>query len=281
MRKGMNPNRLATVTRKLPPEIPTIAIITHLPTLDGWHKQRLEIVKACLITARKHAGCDAYVTVWDNASCATFRGWLMDEYKPDRAILSDNVGKVNALRRMLMMWDDCIVAYADDDILFYPGWLKSQLAILNTFPPAVVSGVVNRHNMSIHLTATEEWAKANAVITPDPSIPHDWDRQHGMSVGREANNALQVCSKVVPRRVDYRGASALMGSVHCQFTARARDVVDVVEFSNKLMMPELPFDKRVNERGLLHLMTVQRTARHLGNVILDEDRDEIARLTNV
>ena len=74
MRVGTNPNRHATVNGYASI---VLSVITHLPTLDGYHEKRLDVIKACLESMRINAGDNAYqVLVWDNGSCPKLLDWL-------------------------------------------------------------------------------------------------------------------------------------------------------------------------------------------------------------
>ena len=131
-RSGMNPNRHA----KVKTFAPVIAMqICHLPNMEDYHADRLEVIQLSLNTMRRNAGVDCQIGVWDNGSCEVFRTWLEDEYKPDYLILSPNVGKASARSAMVrMVPPSTIIGIADDDMYYYPNWLSEQIKILNHFP---------------------------------------------------------------------------------------------------------------------------------------------------
>ncbi len=69
--------------------------------------------------------------------------WLHSPCRPvDDLLLSQrNIGKIDALRILFNAAPGEIIAYNDDDIFFYPGWLEAHLEILDSFPKAgMVSG---------------------------------------------------------------------------------------------------------------------------------------------
>ena len=102
--------------------------------MEGYHARRFEVVRTALQSMRR-GNENLSVMVWDNGSCQEFRDWLTNEYGPDHLMLSSNIGK-NAARTAMarMLPPDRIMAYSDDDIYFYPGWLEASLDVLNSFP---------------------------------------------------------------------------------------------------------------------------------------------------
>jgi GT2 family glycosyltransferase len=63
-------------------------------------------------------------------------------------IVSKNIGISNAMRRVLSMYNDCIVALSNDDIFYEHDWLVKQMEILKAYPNVgTVSGVTTRFYM--------------------------------------------------------------------------------------------------------------------------------------
>src|SRR5512140_447519 len=116
-----------------PPPI-VASVITHLPNEDGYHSKRFGIVTASLNMLRAGAP-NTPVLIWDNGSCEHLRDWLVNEYRPDYLILSANMGKTNARTSIWAMFPrKTIIATADDDFGYCPGWLEAQVDLLKTFP---------------------------------------------------------------------------------------------------------------------------------------------------
>ena len=285
-RVGMNPNREKPFSGKLPPAILAVCVVVHLPDTNEYHKQRPAIVEASLATARKHAGTDHVLTVWDNG-CGTVGKKIIAAARPDVVITSENIGKLNAWKHLLRMYIDGIVSIADDDILYYPGWLAEQVRVLEAYDNrpdawkvASVTGVVTKQNAQTQCAKTWEWANANAaVFDRKGDIPNLWDAQHGMSCGRDRKSAekYQVSNHIAD--VAYNGVRARVCGGHTQFVCRAATIEPVIPFTDRLMMPTfMLFDSTLDSHGLLKLATWERTARHLGNVLNDDDKEEIEEL---
>lgn len=285
MRKGMNPNRQKEFTGTIPPNVPVVAVVVHLPSIkEAYHKNRLEIVDASLKTARKHAGCDHALVVWDNGSNAATKK-LVSGLNPDILVTSPNIGKLNAWKHLLKMYSDCVISIADDDILYYPNWLVEQIRVLEAYSKhpystvASVTGVVTRQNATAKISASLKWANDYAELNQEGTIPNEWDVQHGMSCGRDRESARKyMASRHIPD-VRYNGVKARICGGHTQFTCYGKTISEIIPYTDKLMMTTFPlFDAAVDSAGWLKLSTYDRTSRHLGNVLLDEDRAEIEEL---
>ena len=77
-------------------------------------------------------------------------------------------------------------------------------------------------------------------------------------------------------KVVYQGIEALVGAQHCQFVARAGDIAPLVRWDNFGSADESKLDERINNAMLLRLNTVDRNTRHMGNVLDNSLRNEIA-----
>jgi glycosyltransferase involved in cell wall biosynthesis len=274
MRVGMNPMREEVIPRKLPPNVPVVAVITHLPSLDDeYHKHRLEVAKASIMSARNNAG-SCFFVVWDNGSCYKLTEFLRG-LCPDNLILSANVGKQSAINALCSMYHGSIIAISDDDILHYDNWLAPQIEILKAFPDVgLVSGCVTRHYMKYTHLYAWEFAKNNQFAQISET-PLEWDHQHGESIGKSRRFTDHIIQGVTPCTIKYNDVTARIGGNHCQFVGYADVLKPFLPRTDRYMEPLYPFDLRVDNAKLLRLLTVDRKTRHLGNVLSDEDREEI------
>lgn len=277
MRTALNPLREEKIKHPLPPDIPVVAVITHLPSLkDEYHRDRLEIIYTAIRSATKNAGEDHCFVVWDNGSVFELLDELMGWPWINQIIASNNIGKQNAINAIYGMFSGSIVSISDDDILHYPGWLKSQIEILQAFDNVgLVSGATNRYYMRYpHLYAyhNDEYKK-KAVSTPKK-----WDVEHGISIGKEPYMTAAITGNVIPYQVESNGVKAIVGGSHCQFTGCADVLRPLLPRTDRYMEPLYPFDIRVDKAGLYRFLTPERTTRHLGNRLTDEDRQEIERV---
>lgn len=277
MRVGNNP--LATSKAEtLAPVV--LAVITHLPNTEGYHSQRLEVIRTCIQSMIDGAGGTNYsLLVWDNGSCESLRRWLRS-YGPDVLVESENIGKASARACIFRMLPaETIVAMSDDDILYYPGWFEAQKEVLDTFPNvACVTGNPIRTSFRWGCTNTLAWLKAHADLEVGRFIPDKYERDFCVSIGRD----FEKHKAGTTRDLDYRGHSRdglyVYGtSHHCQFISIAGRVVPAMRFDNEAMGDEKPFDIAMDRLGL-RLSTTIRYSRHIGNVIHDELRGEIEEL---
>jgi len=263
-RIGNNPNKSMHKV-----EIPSVVagVITYLPSMNGYHGKRLEVVKTSLLSMRENAGTKCSIMVWDNGSCKELIDWLQNEYKPDTLILSKNVGKNNAKTAMArMLRSETILGIADDDIYYYPGWLKESIKLLVGFPNV---GVVSAYPVTTQFRwgceNTKKWAYENGKVLEGKLIPEQWSKDFCSSVGREYK-AL----KEHEYAVEYKGMKAYLTAHHCQFIGYSGILQRFPDWREYALNPESPFDKAIDNAGYLRLTTFDRLSRHIGNVI-DED----------
>lgn len=269
MRTEMNPNRRIYVDG-YPPYI--ASSITHLPSLEGYHENRFEVVKVSLTTMRENAGLNCKTLVWDNGSCQEFRDWLLNEYKPDYVMLSVNVGKSIARASILrMLPPETIVGVADDDMYFYPDWFKAQVELMEFFPNVgQVSGYPVRTQMRWGNKRTLEWGRKVAIVEEGNFIPAEWDKDFCTSIGRDYEWHKNYTREDMDKRITYRGVSAYAVAHHCQFICEAGKIALLTRFDAEAMADEKPFDWAVDNTGMLRLTTINRYTRHIGNVLDDE-----------
>lgn len=260
-----------------PPAVPAVCITVHLPNEEGYHEGRWEIVTNSLRLARQNAGMNHHLVIWDNGSCDKMREWLFYEFKPDKLMFTENIGVFNTMRRMFGMYHDSIVAYSNDDILYYPDWLPEQVHILQSFPNVgTVSGCVTRFYSGKADSATFEWAKLNADRIGKAETPYEWDYQHAESIGKKREWAANVYGNTAVPYIEYKGNAAMIGGNHCQMTCYAARLYPYMTVTDRYMEPLFQtLDTRINRAGLLRLLTTTRRTRHIGNMLSEQDRKEL------
>ncbi len=272
-RLGMNPNRTKTAA-----PIPRIVltVITHLPNQEGYHQHRLEVIKTCLKSMRVHADMPHAIAIWDNGSCPELREWLSKVYQPDFLITSHNVGKTQARLMLAKMFAGHIIACADDDIYFERGWLKPQVDLLCNFPNAsCVTGYPVRTSFRWGNQNTKLWGSVHGKMKSGRFIPDKWEEDFAVSIGRDIQEHKRMTVADVDYLVEWKGIKAYATSHHCQFVARANDVLIATQKDNGMMSDEKPFDIEMDRLGL-RLSTTERLTRHMGNYIDDTLRGEIS-----
>src|SRR5574343_271402 len=271
-RLGSNPNRNSKAPARLTDTV--LTCVTHLPEMRGYHMHRFEVVKKCLTSMREHAGGGYSVAIWDNGSCEAFREWVTYEYQPDVFVQSVNIGKSAARAALFGMVDsDAIVTYCDDDIYFYPDWLKPQIEILRRFPDAsCVTGYPVRTAFRWGVEQTHRRLHPRS----GRFIPQDWEDDFAVSIGRDIETHRATTENDVDYIVERDGLQAYATAHHCQFIGRAGVLLQA---ARKVMMygampDEKPFDIELDRLGN-RLATTQRLARHIGNYIDDDLRRDI------
>ena len=277
MRQGSNPNRSAradSISQLV------LAVVTHLPNTVGYHAKRLEVVRTCLESMRTHVGNFPVTTVvWDNGSCKPFRRWVEEEYKPDIFIQSGNVGKSFARKSIFQMFPaKTVIAYADDDIYFYPNWLAPQLDLLTKFPQpvAAVTGYPVRTAFRWGTEHTiEHLSSHGGIIEKGRFLPDEWERDFAISIGRDASFHVNEYTKSdVDYRVTFNGMQAYCTAHHCQVVGYAGTLARAAVYDNAAMGDERIFDINLDRLGA-RLATTKRLTRHMGNVIDDSLREVI------
>lgn len=262
----MNPLRGAKATA-LPPVIG--CVITHLPFFSGYHRDRMDVVKTCLITMRERAEIPLPIYVWDNDSHPHFREWLLDEYKPEYLTLSPNIGKASARSSIARTFPpSTVLCISDDDVYYYPGWLKPQMELLQGFPNVgVVSACPVRTQFRWGIKSTLAWAEKNAILKSGRFISEEYDRDFCISIGRDYKFHLQSSKKDLDYLIEYNGLKAYATAHHFQFIALAGRIEYIVQWDGEAISDERKFDRAIDEEGYLRLTTVERYTRHIGNVM--------------
>ena len=280
MREGTNPLRSATVKPYAPI---VVSAITHLPNQEGYHRHRFDVIRASLETMRANAGMNCEILVWDNGSCSNLKGWLINNYRPDHLIFSRNMGKSIARASIVrMLPTDRIVGVADDDMFYYPDWLKKQVEVLNIYPNVgTVSGWPVRTQFRFHNSATVEWGKRKARMAVGKFISPEEDKDFCDSIGRDYekhiapyNRKTGLGSKSdMDTRLIYKDVKTYATGHHAQWIGIAGIVSPFLTYTAEAMANERPFEKAINDAGLLRLTTFERTSRHIGNILDDRLED--------
>lgn len=273
MRQGHNPLARENAAKM---ERIVLHVVTHLPSLTGYHKDRFEIVKTCLTTMTRGAAVPFSLIISDNGSIPELREWVEKEINPFMYIYSKNIGKT-AQRKLIsrMLPIDTVLCYSDDDVFFYDDWLRPQLELLEKFPlVASVSGYPVRTSFRWGNSHTIQWAREYATVTDGRFIPDEWERDFAISIGRDVNEHRNMTRRDMDTLIEYKGIQAYATSHHCQQIGYAGIFSDALRFDGLAMGEERSFDIRLDELGL-RLATTKRLARHMGNVIDDELRQVI------
>jgi glycosyltransferase involved in cell wall biosynthesis len=295
-RIGINPAR-GKISDYRPARV-TVTVVTYIPSLDGYFANRLEILKLVFSSLAANTSPAHDLMVFDNGSCQEVVDYLLElksSGQIDYLLLSKrNIGKIGALQVLFHAAPGEVIAYNDDDILFYKGWLEACLEILDQYPKAgVVSGLPVR-NASTYARDSLDQLSSNPppgmIVTNERRIPDEWEADWAQSTGRDAGEFLQSTSQrtdlVFSLTIDDRGAGeskvleAICGANHFQFVTRKQVILQMLpgEWSGKLMGSMVELDENIDQKGYLRLSTAGRFTRHLGNTLNPEVLAETGRL---
>lgn len=290
-RIGINPARGKTAAAR--PQRLTVTMVTYLPDLTGYFEHRLEVLKLALAGLAAHTPLPHDLMLFDNGSCpeaVNFLRSLQAQGVINYLLLAEkNIGKIDALRILFNAAPGEIIAYSDDDILFYPGWLEAHLEVLDCFPNAgMVSGVPVRNAAGHAADSLEKLAAAppsGIHVERRRSIPDEWELDWALSTGRDPQAHIDATRDrldlVFSAEKPGGGRVEAIGSAnHFQFVAHKAIILQALPsaWTGKLMGAMIELDQAVDDLGFLRLSTTHRTTRHLGNAISAEVAGEARAL---
>ena len=272
MRIGQNPAK--SIDHVPQPARVTVAVVVYIPFLHGYYAQSLDVLKTCLSSLWENTPQPYDLLVFDNASCSEVRSYLQDAQQSGQIqylLLSDrNVGKGGAWNMIFQGAPGEIIAYADSDVYFYPGWLESTLKLLEVFPNV---GMVTSRPLRTpekYATSTLEWARRTPGVELEQGQFMSWEiyQEHTDSLGVAVTQAREWYESTYDWRIHFGAVSAYAGAAHFQFVAYKTVLQSVTPFSMDRPMGQVrTLDEKLNEQGCLRLGTVERLVRHLGNTI--------------
>ena len=135
-RTGMNPARTKHSTYR--PARVTVAVLVHIPNLTGFYEHRLEVLKACLDSILQNTTSPYDLLVFDNASCVEVQDYLAELQEEGLVTFvyrsAVNIGKLAAFRLITNAAPGVLIAFSDDDVYHYPGWLEAEQEVFDKFP---------------------------------------------------------------------------------------------------------------------------------------------------
>ena len=274
MRLGQNPAK--SVDSVAQAKSVTVAVVTYIPFLAGYYAQGLELLRACLGSIWENTDQPYDLLVFDNASCQKVRSFLLEAQSQGRVqylILSEhNVGKAGAWNFIFASAPGEYIAYSDSDIYFYPGWLSTQINVLEAIPEVGMLTGMPVRNPEKYSTSTIKWAQGHPEAHLERGLLMPWEDfwRHVQSLGYDEAEARQVYSQGVDVRLLYKGQKYYVGAGHFQFLARKQALRDILPIPSRRPMGEVRLlDIAINERGYLRLSMPQWTVRHMGNTLSD------------
>lgn len=274
MRVGQNPAK--SIDHLVQPERVTVAIVTYIPFLNGYYEQSLDVLKVCLGSLWENTHSSYDLLIFDNASCPEVCAYLQEQHAAGRIqylVLSDrNVGKGGAWNLIFQGAPGEIIAYADSDVYFYPGWLEASLEILDGFPKVGMVTARPLRTPEVYYSSTLEWAQNTDGVTAGQGQFMSWEiyQEHTDSLGVSVEQAKEWFQTTYDRRIQYGKLTAFIGAAHFQFTAYKQVLLSLAPLKMDRPMGQVrSLDDKLNHLGYLRLTTTERLVKHLGNRLPD------------
>ena len=281
----MNPARNKNISYK--PSRVTAAIMTYIPNLEGYFTHRLDVLKLSLESLIHTVSDQVDIVILNNGGCKEVRDYLdlqLEAGKIDYVIHSrQNLGVIGGFKILFNAAPGKVIAYCDDDVLYYPGWLKAHLDILDSYPDVgMVSGAPVGYSSEHALSAVEKFIGRN---TPDLSLVEkprvdEWEESWAISTGRSVAVHLAVIQNTPNIHITYNGVESVQSAKHFQFVT-PKEVINKAfspDWSGSLMDGLVALDESVDRMGYLRLCTPNRYSRHLGNTISEEVKSEAVHM---
>ncbi len=273
MREGQNPAKFVQQIGK--PEKITVAVLAHIPFLSGFYAHTLEVLKECLGSLWRNTDLPYDLLVFDNGSCTEAVDFLCEAQQDGHIqflVLSEkNLGKGGAWNFIFQFAPGDVLAYADSDVYFHPGWLDDALRILETFPDVgMVTSRPFRTSPELY-TSTLTWAKQaeGASLEEGQFVPWETFREFDMSLGQDEIHIRARYEQTSDLRVTYQGVTAHIGASHWQFVGHTSTLRGFVPLDMDRPMGQVRMlDQSVNDGGHLRLMTSRPLTMNMSNTLV-------------
>ena len=262
-------------------------MMTYIPNLEGYFTHRLDVLKLSLDSLIQNIDGQTDVVVLNNGSCAQVREYLdqqLERGKIGYLIHSRrNLGVIGGFKILFNAVPGEIIAYSDDDVLYYPGWLDAHLGILDSFPEVgMVSGAPVGYSSEHAVKAVEEFIAAETqelTVSEKPRVSA-WEESWAISTGRPVSEHLQAVQDSPNRHLIFNGVEAVQSAKHFQFVTPKKVIREAFspDWTGSLMDGLVALDESVDKLGYLRLTTPQRYTRHIGNTISSEIQLEAEKL---
>ena len=284
MRKGQNPAKMGLQSYQ--PKRLGIALLSWIPSQDGYFRQALKILKYQIASIHKNT-TDFDLLVFDNGSCPEVQDELRNLQKLGLIqflILSHfNLGKTGALNWILSAMPNELIGFSDGDVLFRPGWSEKTTEIINAFPAV---GLVSVQPCLYDILDGKGQAHRNLENAPglhlskellNPAVVDEYGRGVELEEGK-----IELLKQTPVQVVEEIGTGirAVVGQSHMQFVMPREIALQILPLPSAMALGRME-SKKINEQidhlGLLQLTSMEAFVYHMGNQldthVLNEIRD--------
>jgi len=265
------------------PQQVTISTIVHIPTLDGYWAESLDVCKLFIQSLYANTSLPFDLMVFDNGSCEEVQDYLLGLRQDGRIqylILSEhNLKKLGALSFLLSAAPGEYVAYADSDVYFFPGWLETSLKVLEAFPESgkvtalpIVGGDVTKITPKIYEAAVKD---PSIMVETGLLVPDQYVQAHQLSIGKDLTTFMSSHPDRKDAAFSRNGIRAYYSTADFQFTITrwaAQAVLPLQvehprEYFDPIYSPVLEI--RLAQKGIWQLSTPEYLVHHMGNRVPD------------
>lgn len=284
MRIGSNPNKDIKVKGLMSNYSHRVILPLYIPTLEGYHKDSLELFKICLSSVLKTTNSnDSSITIVNNGCCkqvVDYLNKLFDNYSQIEIIHTQAVGKLNAILKGVRGSNEPYITITDADVLFKQNWLNDTIKVFNSFPKAGVVGIVPQFKMyeNFGFNVIFDLFFSKKLQFRDVLNPKELKHFY-KSIGWDDNYNKAYLEKHLT--IKNQDCEAIVGSGHFVATYKREIFDNNIPFSNYKLgggSEGLYLDKPCLKKGLWRLTTADNNAFHMGNVLENWMNVELANL---
>ena len=278
MRLGKNELKVHTL---LKPARVTAAVVTFVPDETGYFQDRLSVIRLSLESLVKYADLPVDLMVFDNGSCPSLVKLLVslkEQGVIQYLILSaKNIGLSGAYQIISNSAPGEIIAFANDDVFYYPNWLSKQVEILDQFPDV---GLVSGSYLRGTHPQTSILAVQKGLSVKEVNAPDEWLDQFCKGASYPSRESYYQSQEKLgwtdlhDNLIEVDGVKAYAGGVCWQAVFKKSILQEVLPTDDPKEHGWSTYDSyfhnSIIEDGYLRLSTAEVYVHHIGNVLTTE-----------